>query len=173
MSVCTFPRRGAALPPFCCCVATIFQCLVLCFFFCVVWCVSCRGLLRFKDEPSLSIPLDEVEPVGEIMKRFNTGAMSLGSISRETHETLAQAVSFSVVVVDGCSCCCLVGPLIFPSCAVTLLARCTASRPVVLVLSGCVSTQRESNEVARNTIHPHTPSSFSAPSHTPPSLLPL
>lgn len=51
-----------------------------------------RGLLRFKDEPSLSIPLEEVEPVGEIMKRFNTGAMSLGSISRETHETLAQAV---------------------------------------------------------------------------------
>ena len=64
------------------------------FFLCLVtWC-SCffRGLLRFKDEPSLSIPLDEVEPVGEIMKRFNTGAMSLGSISRETHETLAQAV---------------------------------------------------------------------------------
>lgn len=51
-----------------------------------------RGLLRFKDEPSLSIPLEEVESVGEIMKRFNTGAMSLGSISRETHETLAQAV---------------------------------------------------------------------------------
>eukprot|EP00903_Cladosiphon_okamuranus_P022094 g20316.t1 len=55
--------------------------------------VALRGLLRFKDEPSLSIPLDEVEPVGEIMKRFNTGAMSLGSISRETHETLAQAVN--------------------------------------------------------------------------------
>ncbi|CAM9931397.1 unnamed protein product, partial [Ectocarpus sp. 8 AP-2014] len=55
--------------------------------------VALRGLLRFKDEPSLSIPLEEVEPVGEIMKRFNTGAMSLGSISRETHETLAQAVN--------------------------------------------------------------------------------
>lgn len=53
---------------------------------------SRRGLLRYKDEPSLSIPLEEVESVGEIMKRFNTGAMSLGSISRETHETLAQAV---------------------------------------------------------------------------------
>ncbi|CAN0444605.1 unnamed protein product, partial [Hapterophycus canaliculatus] len=55
--------------------------------------VALRGLLRFKDEPSLSIPLEEVESVGEIMKRFNTGAMSLGSISRETHETLAQAVN--------------------------------------------------------------------------------
>lgn len=62
-------------------------------FFCFLSACSFRGLLRFKDEPSLSIPLDEVEPVGEIMKRFNTGAMSLGSISRETHETLAQAVS--------------------------------------------------------------------------------
>lgn len=52
-----------------------------------------RGLVRFKDEPSHAIPLEEVESVGDIMKRFNTGAMSLGSISRETHETLAQAVS--------------------------------------------------------------------------------
>lgn len=52
-----------------------------------------RGLLRFKDNPAGAIPLEEVEPVSEIMKRFNTGAMSLGSISRETHETLAQAVS--------------------------------------------------------------------------------
>lgn len=52
-----------------------------------------RGLLRFKDNPGGAIPLEEVEPVSEIMKRFNTGAMSLGSISRETHETLAQAVS--------------------------------------------------------------------------------
>lgn len=55
--------------------------------------VALRGLLRFKDQPSLAIPLEEVEPVSEIMKRFNTGAMSLGSISRETHETLAQAVN--------------------------------------------------------------------------------
>lgn len=66
------------------------------FFVCVRLCVHffLRGLLRYKDEPSLSVPLEEVESVGEIMKRFNTGAMSLGSISRETHETLAQAVSF-------------------------------------------------------------------------------
>lgn len=59
-----------------------------------------RGLLRFKDDPSVAIPLEEVEPVSEIMKRFNTGAMSLGSISRETHETLAQAVSALVPPSD-------------------------------------------------------------------------
>src|SRR5581483_4965419 len=45
-----------------------------------------RGLLRFKArEP---IPLDDVEPAAEIVKRFSTGAMSLGSLSREAHETL-------------------------------------------------------------------------------------
>jgi glutamate synthase (NADPH/NADH) large chain/glutamate synthase (ferredoxin) len=50
-----------------------------------------RGLLRFrKTEP---IPLDEVEPWTEIVKRFSTGAMSLGSLSREAHETLAQAMN--------------------------------------------------------------------------------
>ena len=51
-----------------------------------------RGLLEFKalDEP---IPLDEVEPAKEIVKRFATGAISLGSISRETHETLAIAMN--------------------------------------------------------------------------------
>ncbi|MEE8440839.1 MAG: glutamate synthase large subunit, partial [Spirochaetia bacterium] len=46
-----------------------------------------RGLLRFK--PADPIPLDEVEPAGEIVKRFVTGAMSFGSISQEAHETLA------------------------------------------------------------------------------------
>src|SRR5581483_11762162 len=43
-----------------------------------------RGLLRFAErEP---VPLDEVEPAAEIVKRFSTGAMSLGSLSREAHE---------------------------------------------------------------------------------------
>ena len=50
-----------------------------------------RGLLRFKArEP---IPLDDVEPAAEIVKRFSTGAMSLGSLSREAHETLAVAMN--------------------------------------------------------------------------------
>jgi glutamate synthase domain-containing protein 2 len=44
-----------------------------------------RGLLKFR--PSKSIPLDAVEPASAIVKRFKTGAMSLGSISREAHET--------------------------------------------------------------------------------------
>ncbi|MFI5317465.1 MAG: glutamate synthase large subunit [Myxococcota bacterium] len=51
-----------------------------------------RGLLRFvSDLPP--IPVDEVEPVGEILKRFCTGAMSFGSISAEAHETLAIAMN--------------------------------------------------------------------------------
>ncbi|HLY67165.1 MAG TPA: glutamate synthase central domain-containing protein, partial [Chloroflexota bacterium] len=50
-----------------------------------------RGLLRFK--ASSPIPIDEVEPASEIVKRFKTGAMSLGSISREAHETLAIAMN--------------------------------------------------------------------------------
>lgn len=49
-----------------------------------------RGLLRIKNNP---IPLDEVEPVEKIMKRFVTGAMSYGSISREAHEALAIAMN--------------------------------------------------------------------------------
>ncbi|MFU8780761.1 MAG: glutamate synthase large subunit [Kiritimatiellia bacterium] len=51
-----------------------------------------RGLFRFKtvDKP---IPLAEVEPAENIMKRFVTGAMSFGSISREAHETLAIAMN--------------------------------------------------------------------------------
>jgi glutamate synthase domain-containing protein 2/glutamate synthase domain-containing protein 1/glutamate synthase domain-containing protein 3 len=51
-----------------------------------------RGLLRFK-EAAEPIPLDEVEPAAEIVKRFATGAMSLGSISPESHETLAIAMN--------------------------------------------------------------------------------
>ena len=50
-----------------------------------------RGLLRFKQ--GRSIPIEEVEPVSEIVKRFKTGAMSLGSISRESHENLAIAMN--------------------------------------------------------------------------------
>jgi glutamate synthase domain-containing protein 2/glutamate synthase domain-containing protein 1/glutamate synthase domain-containing protein 3 len=50
-----------------------------------------RGAFRFRrTEP---IPLEEVEPAAEIVKRFSTGAMSLGSISREAHETLAVAMN--------------------------------------------------------------------------------
>jgi glutamate synthase domain-containing protein 2/glutamate synthase domain-containing protein 1/glutamate synthase domain-containing protein 3 len=50
-----------------------------------------RGLLKFKKgEP---IPLEEVEPASDIVKRFATGAMSYGSISKETHETLAIAMN--------------------------------------------------------------------------------
>ena len=50
-----------------------------------------RGLLRFRDQ--VPIPLDDVEPAAEIVKRFSTGAMSLGSLSREAHETLAVAMN--------------------------------------------------------------------------------
>ncbi len=50
-----------------------------------------RGLLEFKaGEP---VPLEEVEPIESIMKRFKTGAMSYGSISKEAHETLAIAMN--------------------------------------------------------------------------------
>jgi glutamate synthase (NADPH/NADH) large chain len=53
-----------------------------------------RGLLRFQEPPpGVSIPLDEVEPASEIVKRFCTGAMSFGSISAEAHETLAIAMN--------------------------------------------------------------------------------
>ena len=50
-----------------------------------------RGLLEFK--AGESVPLEEVEPVEVIMKRFKTGAMSYGSISKEAHETLAIAMN--------------------------------------------------------------------------------
>ena len=53
-----------------------------------------RGLLRFKDGVNGgAIPLDEVEPAKDIVKRFVTGAMSFGSISAESHETLAIAMN--------------------------------------------------------------------------------
>jgi len=50
-----------------------------------------RGLLNFKSQGS--IPIDEVEPVSNIVKRFATGAMSFGSLSAEAHETLAKAMN--------------------------------------------------------------------------------
>ena len=52
-----------------------------------------RGLLAFSYREDGGIPLDEVEPAAEIVKRFATGAMSLGSLSREAHETLAIAMN--------------------------------------------------------------------------------
>ena len=52
-----------------------------------------RGLLRFRLDPDGGVPLEEVEPAKEIVKRFVTGAMSLGSLSRESHETLAIAMN--------------------------------------------------------------------------------
>ncbi|WP_017727956.1 glutamate synthase large subunit [Halalkalibacterium ligniniphilum] len=51
-----------------------------------------RGLLKFKADRK-PIPLEEVEPVESIFKRFKTGAMSFGSISQEAHETLAIAMN--------------------------------------------------------------------------------
>jgi glutamate synthase (NADPH/NADH) large chain len=51
-----------------------------------------RGLFAFKSDRT-PVPIDEVEPVSEIVKRFNTGAMSYGSISAEAHETLAIAMN--------------------------------------------------------------------------------
>lgn len=55
--------------------------------------VTLRGQLKFKFDPSRAISVDEVEPVSAIVKRFATGAMSLGSISQEAHETLAVAMN--------------------------------------------------------------------------------
>jgi glutamate synthase domain-containing protein 2/glutamate synthase domain-containing protein 1/glutamate synthase domain-containing protein 3 len=51
-----------------------------------------RGLMQLKTPPR-PIPIEEVEPASEIVKRFATGAMSFGSISAEAHETLAIAVN--------------------------------------------------------------------------------
>ncbi|MBO3737169.1 glutamate synthase large subunit [Actinoplanes flavus] len=51
-----------------------------------------RGLFRFASDRT-PVPIDEVEPAAEIVKRFSTGAMSYGSISAESHETLAVAMN--------------------------------------------------------------------------------
>jgi glutamate synthase (NADPH/NADH) large chain/glutamate synthase (ferredoxin) len=55
--------------------------------------MTLRGLFEFKLDPSKAIPIDEVEPAAEIVKRFATGAMSLASISTEPHTTLAVAMN--------------------------------------------------------------------------------
>lgn len=52
-----------------------------------------RGLLDFVKSPDGGIPIEEVEPVSEIVKRFKTGAMSYGSISQEAHECMAIAMN--------------------------------------------------------------------------------
>jgi glutamate synthase (NADPH/NADH) large chain len=55
--------------------------------------MTLRGLFTFKDGLRPEVPLEEVEPASEIIKRFATGAMSYGSISAEAHETLAIAMN--------------------------------------------------------------------------------
>ncbi len=58
--------------------------------------VTLRGLFKIKaaeDEKRKPVPLDEVEPAKDIVRRFATGAMSFGSISREAHTTLAIAMN--------------------------------------------------------------------------------
>ncbi|MAS08046.1 MAG: glutamate synthase large subunit [Ahrensia sp.] len=57
---------------------------------------SIRGLFHIKTAEETGrkpVPIDEVEPASEIVKRFSTGAMSFGSISREAHTTLARAMN--------------------------------------------------------------------------------
>lgn len=55
--------------------------------------MTLRGLFKLKTHERQPIPIDEVEPVSSIIARFNTGAMSYGSISPEAHETLAIAMN--------------------------------------------------------------------------------
>ena len=55
--------------------------------------MTLRGLFEFKIDPAKAIPLESVESASEIVKRFATGAMSLGSISTEAHATLAVAMN--------------------------------------------------------------------------------
>ena len=55
--------------------------------------MTLRGLFRLDTDRRPSVPLDEVEPISAIVKRFSTGAMSYGSISQEAHETLAIAMN--------------------------------------------------------------------------------
>ena len=52
-----------------------------------------RGLIDFVFDPDGGIPLEEVEPVDSIVKRFKTGAMSYGSISEEAHKCMALAMN--------------------------------------------------------------------------------
>lgn len=55
--------------------------------------MTLRGLFALRSGVRPPVPLDEVEPVSSIVKRFSTGAMSYGSISKEAHETLAIAMN--------------------------------------------------------------------------------
>jgi glutamate synthase (NADPH/NADH) large chain len=55
--------------------------------------MTLRGLFAFKEGIRPAVPIDEVEPISSIIKRFATGAMSYGSISQEAHETLAIAMN--------------------------------------------------------------------------------
>jgi len=55
--------------------------------------MTLRGLFEFKTGVRPAVPIEEVEPISEIVKRFSTGAMSYGSISQEAHETLAIAMN--------------------------------------------------------------------------------
>ena len=55
--------------------------------------MTLRGLLRFRTEICTPVPIEEVEPAREIVRRFATGAMSMGSISAEAHATLAVAMN--------------------------------------------------------------------------------
>lgn len=55
--------------------------------------MTLRGLFRLRTEERKPIPLDEVEPIESILTRFNSGAMSMGAISPEMHETLAVAMN--------------------------------------------------------------------------------
>jgi len=55
--------------------------------------MTLRGLFEFRFDACKPVPIDEVEPAAEIVKRFATGAMSLGSISTEAHATLAVAMN--------------------------------------------------------------------------------
>lgn len=55
--------------------------------------MTLRGLFRLKTDERTPVPLDEVEPIESIVRRFTTGAMSLGAISPEMHETLAIAMN--------------------------------------------------------------------------------
>ncbi len=55
--------------------------------------MTLRGLFTLREGVRPAVPVDEVEPVSSIVKRFSTGAMSYGSISQEAHETLAIAMN--------------------------------------------------------------------------------
>ena len=55
--------------------------------------MTLRGLFKFRNDLRSSIPIEQVEPISEIVKRFSTGAMSMGAISPEAHETLAIAMN--------------------------------------------------------------------------------